>query len=86
MGCRGESRPLTPLLRPQEVAERDNRIHFLDCGAPFILPEGGLDGSILPDALHPNAGGMDLVASCLKPRLDSLISAHSAPAEHAGGL
>ena len=65
----------------QEMTSQDNKIHFLDCGAPFVLPEGGLDSSIIPDALHPNAGGMDLLASCIKPQLDLLVSMKFAPVE-----
>ena len=61
------------------MAAEDNKVHFLDCGAPFILPEGGLDSSILPDALHPNAAGMDLLASCLKPQVDLLVSMKMSP-------
>lgn len=67
------------------MAEQDDKVHFLDCGAPFALPEGGLDSSILPDALHPNAGGMDLLASCIKPQLDLLVSTKMAPIQASAG-
>lgn len=63
----------------QNLANEDDKVHFLDCGAPFVLPEGGLDSSILPDALHPNAEGMDLLASCVKPQLDLLVSSKLSP-------
>lgn len=67
------------------MAEKNEKVHFLDCGAPFILPEGGLDSSILPDALHPNAGGMELLAGCLKPQLDILVSYTNSPVQASAG-
>lgn len=48
-------------------------MHYLDCGAPFLLEGGGLDSSLLPDALHPNTEGMETVAQCLQPLLDRLV-------------
>ncbi|KAK9855803.1 hypothetical protein WJX84_002342 [Apatococcus fuscideae] len=38
-------------------------VHYVDCTAPF-LPNGKLDENLMPDALHPNAEGMDLFAAC----------------------
>ena len=80
--------PCTKLkdLALQEMALREAKVHFLDCGAPFVLPEGGLDSSILPDALHPNAGGMELLAACLKPQLDILVSYQNSPMQANAGL
>ena len=51
----------------------DDKVHFLDCGAPFIKASGGLEGKILPDALHPNTEGMDILGSCIQPVLDNLV-------------
>ena len=57
------------------MSEADEKVHFLDCGAAYLLDGGGLDAAILPDALHPNALGMDRLASCLQPLLDNLVLA-----------
>ena len=70
----------------QEMTQADDKMHYLDCGAPFVLPGGGLDGGILPDALHPNADGMDLVAKCLQPHLDNLVLAPSPAVAGAQGI
>lgn len=40
-----------------------------------ILPE------LMPDALHPNAAGMELLAQCLSPVVDEIM-AHAAPTQH----
>ena len=55
------------------MADTDDRVHFLDCGASYIKATGGLDSSILPDALHPNPAGMDLLGACLQPHVDDLV-------------
>lgn len=35
----------------------------------------------MPDALHPNAAGMELFAQCLSPVVDELM-AHAARTQH----
>ena len=32
---------------------------------------------IMPDGLHPNAAGLKLIAQCLRPLIDKLISLNS---------
>lgn len=54
-------------FRQQEPAAREpDYIHYLDCGGPLIA-SGQIEQSLQPDALHPNAEGMELVAQCLAP-------------------
>ena len=55
------------------MAEADERVHFLDCGGPYIKAGGGLESRLLPDALHPNPEGMDHLGACIQPLLDELV-------------
>lgn len=57
----------------QGLAETNQKVHFLDCGAPFVLEGGGLKSAILPDALHPNTEGMNLLGACIQPVLDNVM-------------
>ncbi|CAL5224204.1 g6847 [Coccomyxa viridis] len=51
-------------------------LHYVYCGAPLIRTVCGgqvLDVGLLPDGLHPNAAGMDLIAECLEESLAPLL-------------
>ena len=43
-----------------------------------------IDPKLMPDALHPNAEGMELFAKCMAPAVDELYAA--APSGKRGGL
>lgn len=55
------------------MTESDDKVHYIDCGAPYILPSGGLDSNLIPDALHPNGPGMEQMAKCLQPLIDDIV-------------
>ncbi|KAK9836010.1 hypothetical protein WJX81_005902 [Elliptochloris bilobata] len=64
-------------------AARDTAAAFLDCGAA-LLPSGRIEPGLMPDALHPNAEGMELFAKCIAPALDERFAASTGDAR--GGL
>ncbi|CAL8471476.1 g11018 [Coccomyxa elongata] len=56
----------------KDFAAQDDAVTYLDCG-PALLPDGKINPEIMPDALHPNADGMELFAKCLSPVVDKLM-------------
>ena len=48
---------------------QDARVAFVDCGQPFVErttgKREGVKRALMPDALHPNASGHRLLASCV---------------------
>ena len=40
---------------------------------PGLLPAVQIHPELMPDALHPNADGMELFAKCLSPVVDRLM-------------
>lgn len=58
----------------KEFATQDGRIHYLDCGATLLTPDGSaVDGALMPDGLHPNGAGAAALAGCLEPALEKLM-------------
>jgi hypothetical protein len=62
----GPSSP--PLVAPgaarRALAARSKRLHFVGCGGPLLLlSNGSIDAALMPDALHPNAAGYELLFS-----------------------
>jgi lysophospholipase L1-like esterase len=48
----------------------------LDCGAPFLTADQrAINGSLMPDAVHPSPAGYDLLAACIQPELERLLAA-----------
>ena len=45
----------------QALAALDGYMHYVDCGAPYVT-EQGIDKSLVPDGVHPNHVGMELLA------------------------
>ncbi|CAL8471477.1 g11019 [Coccomyxa elongata] len=56
----------------KDFAAQDDAVTYLDCG-PALLPDGKIHPEFMPDALHPNADGMELFARCLSPLVDKLM-------------
>ncbi|KAK9839295.1 hypothetical protein WJX81_006254 [Elliptochloris bilobata] len=54
------------------LAETDSHIHYVDCSAG-LTNATGIDRSILPDSLHPNAAGYEKIFACLSPLVDRLM-------------
>ena len=52
---------------------RFKRVQYINCGEAFLVsgPEGGrnIDRRIMPDGVHPNAAGMDVLGLCLDPTI-----------------
>jgi hypothetical protein len=62
----------------QKAAAADEAVTYVDCGAPFFKTPKLLDVGLLPDALHPNTKGCELLASCLDAVIVPLMEAPSA--------
>ncbi|BDA46856.1 probable platelet-activating factor acetylhydrolase IB subunit gamma at N-terminal half [Coccomyxa sp. Obi] len=56
----------------KDFAAQDDAVTYLDC-SPALLPDGKIHPELMPDALHPNADGMELFAKCLSPVVDELM-------------
>ncbi|KAK9805428.1 hypothetical protein WJX73_004800 [Symbiochloris irregularis] len=57
----------------QAYAALHERVDFVSCGHVFLQKLQGSGAEVLvkmPDGLHPNAEGMELLAQCLKPHLE----------------
>lgn len=83
----GSSTHHHPTVHPATAATRrsytrlDARLHFVDCGDRFFAAGGrAIDGALMPDALHPNAAGHELLAECLDPLITRLMQQPSAAA------
>ena len=48
-------------------------VFFLDAENFFILPNGTVDKGLLPDLLHPNDKGYEILAGLIKQKLELLI-------------
>lgn len=57
-------------------------VRFVDAGAAFLLPDGTIDPTLMPDALHPNEGGYDVWSAALR---GTLAAALAAPDQRASG-
>ena len=55
-------------------------IHYLDCGAGFVVPgNSSVDPVLLPDELHPNTAGYRVLAACIAPVLNKLVLGERPP-------
>ena len=64
--------PSSPPLR--DYAALDGHLHFLDCGDRFLAPDRrAISAALMPDGLHPNAAGHELLAQCLDPLVTKLM-------------
>jgi lysophospholipase L1-like esterase len=46
------------------------RVTFLDFGAKFLDPQGGITTDIMPDRLHPSAAGYQIWADAIQSEID----------------
>lgn len=47
----------------------DSRLAYADCGSAFLDAAGSVRENLMPDRLHPNAGGLGLLAGCIRDHL-----------------
>lgn len=52
----------------------DAHVHYLDIGARFLDDKGNLPGSLMPDALHPNAAGYRIWAEAVVPEIKKMLA------------
>jgi hypothetical protein len=45
----------------QDMANKDSMLHYIDCGSRYINSTDIIQ-SVMPDGLHPNHVGMDMLA------------------------
>jgi lysophospholipase L1-like esterase len=57
-------------------------VRWVDTGNAFLLPDGTIDRTLMPDALHPNEAGYDVWSAALRP---ALAAALAAPDQRASG-
>lgn len=59
----------------RDLAQLDDgkTIRFLDIGAAFLGQDGRIPYSIMPDQLHPNAAGYQIMADAMRPLVDSMM-------------
>lgn len=50
-----------------------DRAHYVYCGDSYLDGNGNIIGDLMPDALHPDAAGMELMAQCLEPWVGKFI-------------
>ncbi|KAI3426404.1 hypothetical protein D9Q98_008774 [Chlorella vulgaris] len=63
-------------LHFRDYTRLDAKLHFIDCGERFFTTDQkSIDAAIMPDALHPNAAGYQLLAECLDPLVTKLMQA-----------
>jgi beta-glucosidase len=51
----------------------NNKVFFVDVNSVFLTKEGVLPKDVMPDLLHPNEKGYDLLAKALEPHLQELL-------------
>ncbi|CAK0772375.1 hypothetical protein CVIRNUC_003956 [Coccomyxa viridis] len=56
----------------QELASEDSMLHYIDCSSGFVNSTDILT-SLMPDGLHPNAAGQELLAKCYAPLVAALV-------------
>lgn len=49
------------------------RLHFLDIGAHFLLPNGEVDRTLLHDGVHPSPQGYEVFARAIELKLSALL-------------
>ncbi len=59
----------------QVLAKLDDgkNIFYLDFGSQYVLNDGAIDKSTMPDALHPNEAGYKVWANAMEPKLKQLL-------------
>jgi lysophospholipase L1-like esterase len=57
------------------IARLDDQQHvfYMDIGAKFLQPDGGLSTDIMPDRLHPSAKGYEIWGEAVKDKLAELM-------------
>ena len=50
---------------PQRLAQSDALIKYRYCGQPYTFGFG-INSNLLYDGVHPNAEGLELLASCIQ--------------------
>ncbi|MHB0936787.1 MAG: GDSL-type esterase/lipase family protein [Armatimonadota bacterium] len=51
------------------------RVHFLDIGAHFLLPDGEADRALLHDGVHPSPAGYEVFARAVEGKVGELLEA-----------
>ncbi|KAK9829121.1 hypothetical protein WJX72_004014 [[Myrmecia] bisecta] len=59
--------------RMEALASSDDQLHFIDCNAAYLLPDGSMNVKLVPDGVHPNAEGHGLMAECLLPLITQFV-------------
>ncbi|MFA6175244.1 MAG: GDSL-type esterase/lipase family protein [Phycisphaerae bacterium] len=53
------------------------QIHFLDVGNRFLKSNGSIEMGVMPDGLHPNDKGYQIMAEAINPKLTELLGEES---------
>ncbi len=58
-----------------------DRARFLDMGPAFFGTDGKIPDALMPDQLHPNLAGYELMVEAMAPLVEQMVAAAQAPAE-----
>lgn len=58
------------------LAGASDRVTYIGCGGPLLLTAAGnLNGTLMPDAMHPSPTGFDVLFSqCWMPAIRALLA------------
>lgn len=48
-------------------------VRFIQCGERFLRPDGEVDESLMPDRIHPNQAGYEILAEAIKAPLHEML-------------
>lgn len=57
-----------------DFTNRDNYIHYRDIGSVFVDADSKVKKSLMPDFLHPNLGGYQLMFEALESDIENLMN------------
>ncbi|KAL4448233.1 hypothetical protein ABPG75_005452 [Micractinium tetrahymenae] len=64
----------------RDYTRLDGYLHFIDCAERFLTPDRrAIRTDLMPDVLHPNPEGYELLAECLDPLVTKLMQHPSVP-------
>lgn len=64
----------------RDFTRLDGHLHFLDCAERFLAPDRrAIRTDLMPDVLHPNPEGYELLAQCLDPMVTKLMQHPGVP-------
>lgn len=61
-------------VRLETYAAQKDGVHYVDCSSWYLVDQGTrINKDVMPDSLHPNAAGFELMAQCLEGTVAKLM-------------